>query len=150
MTFSFKIPICKSDISAKIAFSIGQKMGENNSGVNYFGLVVLLLGLGLLIMTFFTAYSFISNPESLTKFATLVPEINHELAGVIKPVMNIISYLVAALLLWVMGSVGGRITKHGLKIFESKSNDEEDTSKNESKEESEKESEQESNEDTEA
>ena len=128
-------------------------MGENKSGVNYFGLVVLLIGLGLLIMTFFTAYSFISNPESLTKFATIAPKIDTSdggLGDLINPVLKIVSYLVAALLLWVMGSVGGRITKHGLKIFESKSNDEEDTSKNESKEESEKESEQESNEDTEA
>ncbi len=125
-------------------------MGEKNSGVNYFGLVVLLLGLGLLILTFFTAYSFISNPESLTKFADIAPEVSGELGSIISPILEIVSYLVAAILLWVMGSVGGRVTKHGLKIFESKSDDEENTSETESKEESEEESEQESNEDIEA
>jgi len=102
-------------------------MGENNSGVNYLGLAVLILGLGLLLLTFFTAYSFISNPESLTKFAALAPEVSGEMGSIISPVLEIVSYLVAAILLWVMGSISGRVMKHGLEMFESGKENKEDS-----------------------
>lgn len=91
---------------------------ENRLTRDVIGLAVFFLGVALLILTFYTAYSVFTNPETLKGFAALGPEVEGgEIGKLIGPVVEMMSYVIAGLLLWVMGSVGGRIAKHGMKMY---------------------------------
>ncbi len=80
------------------------------------GLVVFFLGIALLILTFvFTLLAFL-NPERIEAFIDLIPGSGGEYEGAVKA----IGYLVAVALLWVMGSVAGRIVGHGIQMYRSK------------------------------
>lgn len=81
------------------------------------GLGVFFLGVGLLLLTFYIAYTVFTNPGSLAGFAELAPDVGGGAGQAIGPVVEMISYVVAALLLWVMGSVSGRIAKHGIYMY---------------------------------
>lgn len=81
------------------------------------GLGVFLLGIILLLFTFYIAYSVFTNPETLTGFQVLIPEMSGEAGQVIGPIVEIMSYVVAGILLWVMGSISGRIAKYGITMF---------------------------------
>lgn len=81
------------------------------------GLGVFLIGIILLLFTFYTAYSVFTNPETLTGFQVLIPEMSGEASQVIGPIVKIMSYIVAGILLWVMGSISGRIAKYGITMF---------------------------------
>lgn len=89
----------------------------NDSSRNRIGLTVFALGLILLIFTFYTAFSVFTNPSALEGFAQLVPETGGQQA--LGMIFNIVVYAIGALLLWVMGSVSGRIAKHGINIYTS-------------------------------
>ncbi|PTD93883.1 hypothetical protein C9439_05430 [archaeon SCG-AAA382B04] len=91
------------------------------------GVVIFFLGIILLLFTFYVVYSVFTNPEALSGFQALAPQVGGELGQVIGPVVNVMTYLVAALLLWVMGSISGRITKYGISMYKT-SKEEEKTS----------------------
>ena len=80
------------------------------------GLVVFFLGIALLLVTFVFALLAFLNPERIEAFTDLIPASEGEFEGAIKA----IGYLVAVALLWVMGSVAGRIAGHGIQMFKSK------------------------------
>lgn len=100
-------------------------MFENKKSI--LELAVLLLGIALLVFIFYIAYSVFTNPGTLEGFAELVPEIDPiefgpegeelEIGNVVEPILEMLSYVVAAILLWVMGSIGGRITKYGVSMY---------------------------------
>ncbi len=91
-------------------------LGDKSSR-NKIGLSVFAVGLILLLFTFYTAFSVFTNPTSLEGFAKLVPE-TAEQQG-LGLIFNIIIYSIAGVLLWVMGSISGRIAKHGINIYTS-------------------------------
>ncbi|KXA95266.1 hypothetical protein AKJ37_00410 [candidate division MSBL1 archaeon SCGC-AAA259I09] len=95
-------------------------MPEREESIKYSGLVVFFLGVGLLLLTFYIVYSVFMHPGALKGFAELAPEMKGEgAAELINPMVEVMVYVIAALLLWVMGSVGGRIAKHGLDMYRS-------------------------------
>lgn len=86
------------------------------------------MGIALLVLTFYIAINVFLNPGTLKGFTELVPDIEHidfgseneaELEGAFESLLKMMSYGIAALLLWVMGSIGGRITKHGVDMYKS-------------------------------
>lgn len=79
-----------------------------------FSLAVILLGIFLLGFTFYLAYSAFINPEILTKFNILIPGISA--TQPFSQFTVLIGYVVAFLLLWVMGSVAGKMVKYGIDI----------------------------------
>ncbi len=91
---------------------------------------ILVLGVALLALTFFTAYSLFTNPEAfIDSFTEMVPELETielapgeeiDMEEVMGPALEMMTYVVAAILLWVMGSVGGKLTKHGVSLYKSK------------------------------
>ena len=81
------------------------------------GLAMFFLGIGLLCLTFFLAYSAFADPSGLVRFEGLIPISGDEFAKALK----VLAYFVAIGLLWVMGSVAGRIATHGMRMFRSKS-----------------------------
>jgi hypothetical protein len=87
------------------------------------GLVVFFLGIALLILTFVFALLAFINPERIQAFTDLIPGSEGEFEGAIKA----IGYLVAVGLLWVMGSVAGRIVGHGIRMFKSRPSSEGDS-----------------------
>ena len=80
------------------------------------GLVVFFLGIALLIVTFVFALLAFLSPERIEAFTDLIPASEGEFEGAIKA----IGYLVAVGLLWVMGSLAGRVAAHGIQMFKSK------------------------------
>lgn len=96
---------------------------ENKDLKNTVGFALFLLGAGLLIFTFFTAYRVFSNPDSLGGFAQLVSPSGDQGVG---KILKIAVYPIAGLLLWVMGSVSGRLAKHGYKLYTAKLDSETD------------------------
>ena len=103
---------------------------KEETGRKILEIAVIVLGIGLLIFTFSTAYSMFTNPSALEGYDKLTPEGSIEisigengstadLSNAIKPVLKITSYMVGGLLLWVMGSIGGRIIKHGVSMYRS-------------------------------
>lgn len=78
------------------------------------GLGVFFLGVGLLIFAFYLAYQAFTDPNILGGFARFVR------MPAEAQITNAAIYILAALLLWVMGSVGGRIAKHGLNMYMSR------------------------------
>lgn len=89
--------------------ALGEKTNKNRIGVAIFS-----LGLILLLFTFYTAFSVFTNPSALEGFSQIIPETE---GGLLGGVFNIVVYVIGALLLWVMGSISGRIAKHGIKIY---------------------------------
>ena len=105
---------------------------KEETGRKILEIAVIVLGIGLLIFTFSTAYSMFTNPSALEGYDELTPEGSItitppgengeplDLSNAIKPVLKVTSYMVGGLLLWVMGSIGGRITKHGVSMYRSR------------------------------
>ena len=87
------------------------------------GLVVFFLGIALLIITFVLALMAFMNPERIQAFSDLIPASEGDFEGAIKAM----GYIVAIGLLWVMGSVAGRIVGHGIRMFKSKPSSESDS-----------------------
>lgn len=96
---------------------------KNKGFKDTFGFALFLLGAGLLIFTFFTAYRVFTNPTTLGGFAELVSPSGGQGVG---KILKIAVYPIAGLLLWVMGSVSGRLAKHGLKMYTAKIDSETD------------------------
>ncbi|MBM4445216.1 MAG: hypothetical protein FJ020_07945 [Chloroflexi bacterium] len=86
------------------------------------GLVVFFLGIVLLLVTFVFALLAFLNPERIEAFTDLIPASEGEFEGAIKAM----GYIVAVALLWVMGSLGGRIVGHGIQMFKSRPSSESD------------------------
>lgn len=92
------------------------------------GLMVFALGVGLLCLTFYLAFSSYLEPEKLFPFSELIPSLRIEgpeglekaLIEAIGNLTKLSGYIIAALLLWIMGSIGGRIAKIGIEIYRSK------------------------------
>lgn len=87
------------------------------------GLVVFFLGIVMLILTFVFALLAFLNPERIQAFTDLIPASEGEFEGAIKA----IGYIVAIALLWVMGSIGGRVVAHGVQMFKSRPSSEGDS-----------------------
>lgn len=83
------------------------------------GIVVFFLGIGLLCLTFFVAYSAFTNPSGLARFKELI-SISGD-GGDVTTVLEILPYFIAIGLLLVMGYIAGKITANGIKMFKSKS-----------------------------
>ena len=83
---------------------------------NISGLLVFFVGIGLLIFTFVLAYLAFSNPDRIKAFTDLIPGSGGEFEGAVKA----IGYVVAIGLLWVMGSLAGRIVGHGIGMFKAR------------------------------
>lgn len=81
------------------------------------GLTVFFLGIGLLCFTFYLAYTAFINPSNLSPFAELVPIAEEEKFG---SLVKIAAYIIPLLLLWIMISIGGRITKNGIEMYKLK------------------------------
>ena len=106
---------------------------KEETGRKIFEILIIVLGIGLLALTFSTAYKMFTNPSTMEGFDELTPEGKIEItmgqqnggentmdvSSTIKPILKITSYMIGGLLLWVMGSVGGRITKHGVSMYRS-------------------------------
>ncbi len=103
---------------------------KEETGRKIFEILVIVLGIGLLALTFSTAYKMFTNPSAMEGFDELTPEGKIEISpggggntvdvsNAVKPILRVFSYVVGGLLLWVMGSVGGRITKHGVSMYRS-------------------------------
>lgn len=90
-------------------------MDNKNQIVGY---VFLALGIALLVVTFALAmYAFIS-PDFIEEFTELVPPANGEgISEAVEQVMYILIFVIAVILLWVMGSIGGKITLYSLKLI---------------------------------
>lgn len=87
------------------------------------GLVVFFLGIALIVVTFVFALLAFLNPERIQAFTNLIPASEGEFEGAIKA----IGYVVAVGLLWVMGSLAGRMAGHGIQMFKSKPSSEGDS-----------------------
>ncbi|MFW6196685.1 MAG: hypothetical protein ACOC5D_05045 [Thermoplasmatota archaeon] len=79
----------------------------------YTGIIVFILGVILLIFTFYIVYQVFMNPDSLEGFSELAPSTSGEFGQIVQ----ILIYFVGVLLLWVMGSIAGRIAKHGIDLW---------------------------------
>lgn len=85
------------------------------SSQNGFRWGVFALGLILLVMTFFATFMIFRNPAVLEAFSKLIPIVNvQEGPLMMNNIFKVITYAIAVLLLWVMGSISGRIAKHGI------------------------------------
>jgi len=80
------------------------------------GLAVFFLGIALLIFVFFATYTVFTNPDRLGPFANLIPDSDAEYESAIKA----LGYAVAIGLLFVMGSVAGRIARHGIEMYQAR------------------------------
>ncbi len=80
---------------------------------NISGLVVFFLGIALLVATFVVALLAFINPDRVADFGKLIPTPEGNWEGALKGV----GYVVAIGFLWVMGSIGGRIATHGIRMF---------------------------------
>jgi F0F1-type ATP synthase membrane subunit c/vacuolar-type H+-ATPase subunit K len=80
------------------------------------GLAVFFLGIALLIFVFFAAHTVFTDPDRLGPFANLIPDSEAEYDSAMKA----LGYAVAIGLLFVMGSVAGRIAKHGIEMYKAR------------------------------
>ncbi len=79
------------------------------------------LGLAILVLIFVVTLNTFLNPESIDQFSKLVPDepSDRDIVVAVWQFVSILIYVVAALLLWVMASVGSRISKQGIKLIRS-------------------------------
>jgi hypothetical protein len=77
------------------------------------GLIVFFLGIALLVGTFVVALLAFIIPDRVADFGKLIPAPEGDWGGAVKA----LGYAVAIGLLTVMGSVGGRITALGIRMF---------------------------------
>ncbi len=96
---------------------------KNEKFKDSIGLFLLLLGAALLILTFFTTYKVFMNPASLEGFAQLVTPSDGQGVG---KILKVAIYPIAGLLLWVMGSVSGRLANQGYKMYTTEFDSEKD------------------------
>ena len=68
------------------------------------GLMLLALGVALLCFVFYLGYMAFTNPDTLAGFAALMDS----------DLYRFPAYVIAIGLLWVMGSIAGRVVKYGL------------------------------------
>jgi len=81
------------------------------------GALVFLLGIALLIYTFFTAFSFLTNPEGIIRFSEVFMQRIPPSEGLGNIIQLLISYLLPVLLLFVMGSVASKIASQGIQML---------------------------------
>jgi len=86
------------------------------------GLVVFFLGILLLLVTFVVALLAFLTPDRVADFGKLIPAPEGEWEGALKG----IGYAVAIGFLFVMGSVAGRITTLGIRMFKAQPSSETD------------------------
>ena len=77
------------------------------------GIAVFILGVILLIFTFYIVYQVFMTPDTLEGFSELAPSTSGEFGQIVQ----ILVYFVGVVLLWVMGSIAGRIAKHGIEMW---------------------------------
>jgi len=78
------------------------------------GLIVFFLGIGLLCFSFYLAFVTFIDPSKLSPFSELIPiSVEEEYGSLVK----VLVYLIAVLILWVIGNIGGRITKSGIEMY---------------------------------
>ncbi len=79
------------------------------------GYVVFALGIVFLVVTFSLAIHTYLNPEFIQGYSDLV-EIGE---GPLAPLVDFLIYIIPVLFLFVMGSVGGKTVKYGIKMIRS-------------------------------
>ncbi len=89
---------------------------KNNNQI--FGYIVLVIGLVLLLITFYLAINMLLYPDTLQAFSELVDTEG----GGIDNLVEVMLYFFPLVLLLVMGSMGGRIAKYGIKLVRSPEN----------------------------
>ena len=77
------------------------------------GLVVFFLGIALLVATFVVALVAFLSPGWVADYGKLVPAPEGDWAGAVKA----LGYAVAVCLLLVLGSVAGKVTALGIRLF---------------------------------
>jgi hypothetical protein len=89
---------------------------------NISGLVVFFLGIALLVATFVVALLGFLNPDRVADFGKLIPAPEGEWGSALKG----IGYAVAIGFLLVMGSIAGKITALGIRMFKAQPSSETD------------------------
>jgi hypothetical protein len=89
---------------------------------NISGLIVFFLGIVLLVAAFVVALLAFIMPDRVADFGKLIPAPEGEWGGAVKA----LGYAVAIGLLMVMGSIGGRITALGIRMFKAQPSSEPD------------------------
>lgn len=90
---------------------------KNNNQI--FGYVVLIIGLILLLITFYLAINMFLYPDTMQAFSDLIDTGG----GGIDNLVEVMLYFFPLVLLLVMGSMGGRIATYGIKLVRSHEND---------------------------
>ncbi len=80
------------------------------------GIGLLVLGISLMLVTFFFAVNTLINPGFIKGFSELIPVSGSSGIG---NIVHAIIYFVPAIILFVMGGIGGRILKHGIVLIRS-------------------------------
>ena len=86
------------------------------------GLVVFFVGIALLLVTFIVALLAFIDPDRVGDFGNLIPAPEGDWEGAVKA----LGYLVAIGLLMVLGSVAGKITAMGIRMFKARPSSETD------------------------
>ncbi len=84
---------------------------ENSNKKMGYGIV--FLGVILLTTTFFLGLYTLLNPDFIEEFSDLITTEGDGIAALV----DMLIYIIPVLLLFVMGSIGGRIIKHGLNLI---------------------------------
>lgn len=101
-------------------------MSQHNPGSktgHFAGLIVFFLGVALLAFTFYNGLIFLLYPEKLAAFSNLIlpPEVKDQYEGLFSGLYmiaaRIVSYLIPALLLMVLGYIASKITMHGIEMY---------------------------------
>ncbi|MBC7114647.1 MAG: hypothetical protein H5T47_03345 [Archaeoglobi archaeon] len=91
--------------------------GDGRKIISISGAIVFLAGVALLIYTFFTAFSFLTDPEGIIRFSEAFMQRLPPSQGFEGIVQLLISYLLPVLLLFVMGSVASKIASQGIQML---------------------------------
>lgn len=91
--------------------------GSERKIISISGAIVFLAGVALLIYTFFTAFSFLTDPEGIIRFSEAFMQRLPPSQGFEGIVQLLISYLLPVLLLFVMGSVASKIASQGIQML---------------------------------
>jgi len=82
------------------------------------GVAVFFAGIALLAFTYYTAYSFLVNPEGLFHFSELFMQNSQALqSGLEVIIYPILSYILPVLLLFVMGYIASKIASQGVQMY---------------------------------